>query len=110
MDNFRDELYEQDEALALILASRDVPDATKALLQRISIAARECPQREHIAFDDVVRKLIEEYLSPKPAIAFASVLIVGVLVGLANPSLSESPVSNSANNFATYLYGGGGAL
>jgi hypothetical protein len=74
-----------DRKLEDLLRSRGVPPPSGDLAARIARQARLTPQRQPVSVIDALAQLLGELWLPRPAVALAATLIVGIVAGWAAP-------------------------
>lgn len=74
-----------DAKLETLLRSRSAPPASHDLAARIARRARGTPQRQPVSFSDALARLFAELRLPRPAVALAASLIVGIVAGWSIP-------------------------
>lgn len=74
-----------DARLEALLRSRSAPPPSSDLAARIAREARRIPQRQPATPGEVLSRLFAELRLPRPAVALAATLIVGIVAGWAMP-------------------------
>jgi hypothetical protein len=93
----------QDEKLDAMLRSRRMESAAPDLAQRIILMAQSRPQNQTLPLMPWLRQLFAEFHLPKPAYVVASVLVLGIIVGLSTPDRTASKDEESAS-VQSFLY------
>ena len=88
-----------DEQLDLLLRRRHLETESANLADRIIMRARHMPQ---IATGWSWKGFVTEFLSPKPAMAFASVLVIGFFLGSQMPVDSSNVAAEEDSNYADF--------
>ncbi len=74
-----------DRKLEALLRSRGAPPPSGDLAARIVREARRIPQRQRVSFLDALAQLFADLPLPRPAVALAATLIVGMVAGWTAP-------------------------
>lgn len=92
----------KDDELHQLLHQRHRPPVSSGLAERIIRASLHVPQKQSLW--QWVCGLLEEFHSPKPAYAFASLLLLGVFIGWTAPEEPLEPGRVSQVAVQDYLY------
>ena len=92
-----------DTKLEALLRSRGVPPPSGDLAARIVREARGIPQRQPVSFLDALSQLFAELPLPRPAVALAATLIVGIVAGWAAP-FDTADDEGDAVHVESFLY------
>jgi hypothetical protein len=95
-----------DPAFDALLRSRQQPLPPEGLEERIILAATRLPQQPRTSIRFSLGQLLAEAfaLTPKPAYAMASAMMLGILVGFGSSPLDTTPGNNAATPKQTALY------
>ncbi|MCC7260718.1 MAG: hypothetical protein IT567_06770 [Alphaproteobacteria bacterium] len=97
---------DMDSTLELLLRSRKVEPPRPGMAERIIMAAHATPQRVRVPFGVWLQRLCAEFYMPRPAFAFAMLLLIGFITGLGVPvdmDTDENGISQPAS-LQDFLY------
>ena len=97
-----------DEKLDALLKSRRMEAPRPDLAQQIILKARTIPQRRSVSLWETIQQVFADFHLAKPAYVLVGTLILGLLIGLSDPSGLSTPSDNG--QVQTFLYADEGIL
>ncbi len=90
----------RDEKLEHLLRARRVEPASADLAQRISLAARQTPQRANVPFWLWLRDIFRELHLPRPGYVLAGALLIGMAIGFGAPAQNDYAADEGAGIYS----------
>jgi hypothetical protein len=94
----------QDKKLETMLKSRRVETASANLAERIIVKAQHTPQSPALSFRQWLKQVFAELHLPRPAYLFASMLILGFVLGFNVPVSITGADEADRDQVQSFLY------